>query len=223
MDIWELMKNRHAVRRYTGRPIEAEAVSALEGCIEEGNREGNLHMQLCLDEPKAFGSGLHRYGLFRGVRNYIALVGGEAPDLDRRCGYYGERVVLEAARLGLNTCWVGLTYAKGKTACRVDPGERLCCVIAVGYGETQGMPHKVKPLEILGQADGGSFPDWFRQGLEAAQLAPTALNQQKFRFILHGDRVEAQAGNGSYTHVDLGIAQCHFELASPPENWRWME
>jgi hypothetical protein len=54
-------------------------------------------------------------------------------------------------------------------------------------------------------------------GVEAALLAPTAVNQQKFEFILHDDnRVEAIAKFSliGYAHLDLGIAKYHFEVGA---------
>lgn len=78
--------------------------------------ESGLHMQLVLDEPKGFDGFMAHYGKFSGVKNYIAVIGKKGRDLEEKCGYYGEKVVLYAQRLGLNTCWVALTYSKIKTA-----------------------------------------------------------------------------------------------------------
>lgn len=148
------------------------------------------------------------------------MVGHGGPGLDEACGYYAEKAVLKAQQLGLNTCWVALTYCKVKEAFRVEGGEKLCCAIAVGYGTTQGAEHPVKPIESLCRAD-GPLPSWFRQGVEAAQLAPTAMNQQKFRFSLKDGMVSAKPGSGFYTKVDLGIAKCHFEIGAGGGDWRW--
>lgn len=72
-----------------------------------------------------------------------------------------------------------MTYRRIKTAYKLDAGEKLCIVIAIGYGKTQGVPHKSKtPLEVADMS--GDVPEWFKKGVEAALLAPTAVNQQKF-------------------------------------------
>ena len=161
-----------------------------------------------------------RYGKFSGVRNYIAVVGPKGPGLEEACGYYGEKVVLKAQQLGLNTCWVALTYRKVKTAFAVAPGEKLCLVIAIGYGKTAGQPHQGKPLEAVMQSP-EPVPDWFLHGVQAALLAPTAMNQQKFRFQLEGSVVRATPGRGFYTKIDLGIAKYHFELGAAPAPFTW--
>lgn len=59
-----------------------------------------------------------------------------------------------------------------------------------------------------------SMPDWFSKGMEAALLAPTAMNQQKFYITLENGKVSAKAGRGFYTKMDLGIVKYHFEVAT---------
>lgn len=141
MDLLQAMKERHSVRSYDEKSIEAGTLEKLRSFIKECNKESGLHMQLVLDEPHAFEGFMAHYGKFSGVRNYIALIGRKGNDLEEKCGYYGEKIVLYAQTLGLNTCWVGLTYSKVKSAFQIDPGEKLCLVIAIGYGQTQGVSH----------------------------------------------------------------------------------
>ncbi len=215
MDIMEAMRARHSVRRYTDRPIDEAARAALQREIDAANREGDLRIQLVTDEPDAFSGAMARYGSFAGVRNYIALVGRRAADLDERLGYYGERVAIAAQMLGLNTCWVALTFRKGaaRRAIRIERGERLRCVLSLGYGQTQGVPHKNRPLsEVCGVPD--AQPDWFQAGMAAAMLAPTATNQQRFRITLDGDKAVFRATGGFYSQMDLGIVKYHFAIGS---------
>ena len=213
MEIKEAMAQRHSVRSYIDKPIEPETAETLSTLIDGYNKESGLHMQLVLNEPKAFGSSAARYGKFKNVKNYIALIGRKGLALEEFCGYYGEKIVLDAQAAGLNTCWVALTYKKVPDAYTVLPGEQLVLVIALGYGEDQGVPHKSKKPEAVSNVS-EETPEWFRAGVEAALLAPTAVNQQKFRFIYKDGTVEAKPGIGFYTSVDLGIAKCHFEIGS---------
>lgn len=230
MDLLQAIKQRHSVRSYTDRPIEGAVKESLRSFTEQCAGESDLHLQLILDEPNAFDSFMAHYGKFSGVRNYIALVGKKNADLEERCGYYGEKIVLYAQSLGLNTCWVAQTYSKGKAKIDIGKGEKLCAVIAVGYGATAGVPHKSKPRESVMRvqekapgAQGNTLktPEWFLNGVDAALLAPTAVNQQKFTFILNGNEVSAKAGLGFYSKMDLGIVKCHFEIGAGRENFRW--
>lgn len=213
MDISEAIKERHSVRAYTDKKIEGEVLFALENKIAEINGESGLNVQLVLNEEKAFGGRMAHYGKFSGVKNYIAMVGKKGADLSEKVGYYGQKLVLFAQTLGLNTCWVALTYKKVKTAYKIEEGEKLALVIAIGYGATQGVPHKSKSINAVSNADENS-PEWFVNGVKAALLAPTAMNQQKFFFTLKDGEVTAKPGLGFYAKVDLGIVKYHFELGS---------
>lgn len=221
MDLQEAIRSRHSVRAYIDRPIEGEVLEQLRQTIAECNQESGLSIQLCHNEPQAFSGRMARYGKFKNVSNYIALVGKKTDLLAEKCGYYGEKIVLKAAQLGLNSCWVGLSYSKGKTAAVVNADEKLALVISLGYGETSGVSHKVKRIEDLCRVK-GEIPAWFRAGLEAAQLAPTALNQQRFRFELQGNAVKAIALLAPYSKVDLGIAKYHFEIGAGNADWHWV-
>jgi len=220
MDLLEAIKSRHSVRSYTDKKIEGETLTQLRQTVDECNQKSGLSIQLCLNEPNAFTGMMARYGKFQNVKNYIALIGKKDNSLEEKCGYYGETIVLKAQQLGLNTCWVAMTYSKGKSAAVVKPGEKLVIVIALGYGETAGVQHKLKAIEELSSVNSAA-PEWFRAGVEAAQLAPTAMNQQKFRFELDGNLVKASAGSGFYTKVDLGIAKYHFEIGAGESGWTW--
>ena len=212
MKTLEIMEQRHSVRSYMDKAVEPEKRAALNALTEEINQKTGLHIQIVYDEPKCFDSFMAHYGKFAGVRNYIALVGKKSPELDETLGYYGEELVLKAQELGLNTCWVALTHGKSKAV--IGKGEKQVCLISLGYGVTQGVPHKSKPLPSLCNYD-KQMPEWFLSGMNAALLAPTAMNQQKFRFELLPDgNVKATCGSGFYTRLDLGIVKYHFELVS---------
>ncbi len=213
--ITDIIKNRHSVRTYRPNPIPDENVTTLNNLIEECNDKGDIMMRLVTDEPDSFGkSMLARYGKFSNVCNYIALIGPKDHATKRKIGYYGETVVLKAAELGLNTCWVGMTFRKREVEATVPQGMKIHAVIAIGYGENNGAPHKIKTPQQVAPGYNDA-PDWFKHGVECALLAPSALNQQKFKFSHLGDnRVKASAGFGSYTTIDLGIAMRHFELGA---------
>lgn len=211
MDYLELMAQRHSVRQYSDSEIEEDKRLSLNGLIAEINRESGLNIQIFYDEPKCFDSFMAHYGKFSGVRNYIALVGKKSPSLDEACGYFGEKLVLKAQELGLDICWVALTH--GKSSAEIAKGEKQVCLITLGYGVTHGVSHKSKPLsEVCNYSP--SMPKLFLNGMEAALLAPTAMNQQKFFIELCDNKVKITSGKGFYTKVDLGIVKYHFELGS---------
>lgn len=208
----ELMKNRHSVRQYENKKIEPEKQKILSDLISDINKKAELNIQVCFDEPEAFDTFMAHYGKFENVTNYIALIAKN--NKDEQIGYFGEKLVLKAQELGLNTCWVALTYGKKKAKITKNKGEKIYCVLALGYGKTQGVPHTSKTVEAVSNASNDT-PAWFKNGVEASLLAPTAMNQQKFKFIYNQDgTVSTKAGMGFYTKIDLGIAKCHFELGT---------
>lgn len=212
MEAMELMRQRHSVRKFTDKPLDAEAVEILQQEITQANKEGGMHIQLITEEPEAFQAGKPTYGNFKGCKNYLTIIGPKGKDVE--AGYYGERIVLKAQELGINSCWVALTYKKRKAQGQAASGEKRYLVVALGYGETNGVAHKGKGITDISDYKTGD-PDWYKTGLEAAILAPTAMNQQKFRFERNGEKVTAKiSGFGFYAKIDLGIVKYHFELGS---------
>ncbi len=206
------MKQRHSVRQYKDVAVDAKQRTVLNELVKGINRETGLHIQIFYDEPQCFDSFMAHYGKFSGVKNYVALVGKKSQNLEETLGYYGEKIVLKIQELGLNSCWVAMTHGKSKA--EVRKGEKQVCLIAFGYGETQGAPHKSKPLQAVCNHT-TSMPEWFLNGMEAALLAPTAMNQQKFFITYVSDsKINASCGKGFYTKLDLGIVTYHFEMGS---------
>lgn len=222
MNILEAVEKRHSVRSYTDKKIDKETKEKLQQIIDECNIEGDMNIQLCIDEPQAFGGFMASYGKFENVKNYIAIIAKKGDNFEEKCGYFGEKVVLRATQLGLNTCWVAATYSKGKVNYKLNKGEKLCCVIALGYGKTDGVSRKTKSIDQLCKIN-GEMPEWFEKGMKSAQLAPTAMNQQKFLFELDGNIVKLKPLLGFYTKLDLGIVKYHFEIGAGTEGWRWSE
>ena len=214
MDIFEAIEKRHSVRVYKDEPVTEDIREKLDAFVEECRKESGIGIRVAYDAPEIFGSGIAHYGSFKNANNVIILSGDKNEDVDEKCGYYGEKIALYAQTLGLNTCWAALTYSRGKVRKMLDDGEKLCVVIAFGYGETEGVERKSKSIEEV-VASKGDMPDWFRKGVEAALLAPTAVNQQKFKFGIKDSKpVAVIAGRGPCVKVDLGIVKYHFEVAS---------
>ena len=217
MTIMEAIDARHSVRAYLDKPIPQDVRDELDAFVRECNKESGLNITVVYDDPAGFDSRLAHYGVFRNVSNYIVLKGAKGmktPDFHYACGYFGEQVVLKAQQLGLNTCWTALTINKRRVKELVPAGEKLCMAIALGYGETQGVPHKGKTMFDVINVKGG-MPEWFVAGVESALKAPTAVNQQKFCFMLEDSEPSVKVrGIGAWSIVDLGIAAYHFDAAT---------
>ncbi|MDE6587985.1 MAG: nitroreductase [Paramuribaculum sp.] len=210
--------SRHSVRAYLDCKPQKEILDCLSAEITRINTTHDLSFRLVADEPTAFSGFLARYGKFRNVTHYIIVSGPKGDYMSRLCGYEGERLVLAIQALGLNSCWVGMSFRKSTVDFNVPASHKIRAVIAFGYGESRGVSHKIKTPEQVSNITDGA-PQWFLDGIDAALKAPTAINQQKFHFTLTpSGNVTVRAGFSlvGYTHIDLGIAACHFDLAAAP-------
>lgn len=225
MELIEAVEQRHSVRSYTERPIDTKTLDILQEQIETANQEGDLRFQLVRNNPVAFKSVLAKYGHFENVHTYICCVGKKEPNIEQRIGYYGQRIVLNARTMGIDSCWVAGTYNKRNAACAIFKGEKLYCVIALGYGKTHGSPRKSKPAEKCFRLGEGVdvAPAWFTSAMNAAMLAPTAMNRQDFVITLEAGNVVKvnPTSHGSLPKIDIGIVKCNFEIGAGDARFAW--
>ena len=216
MDMKEAMKARHMVRKYTDRAIPADIVDKLNKRVRMNNELHGLSIRLMTNDKTAV-PGVVRLILAKGVNNFFIMAGADGAD--ELCGYCGADLMLYAQTLGLNTWWVGGTYNR-KGAQEKSEGAKPVGIIAVGYGQTQGVPHKTKTAEQVSSYD-GEAPQWFKDGIEAALLAPTALAKQVFTISGTDNKVSISCDNGIFTGVDTGLVKYHFELGAGKDNFEW--
>ena len=223
----ETIRERHSVREYDGKPLARAEFDALGAVVEECARESGLNIQLVGDNPEVFNV-IARFGLIRGCRTHVTFVVDDAKArcvaADEAIGYWGQKIVLAAQDMGLNTCWCALCSRK-KSRAVVAPGKKVRLVIAVGHGKTQGFSRKTKSVEALSSVECAKAPAWFAAAMEAAQLAPTAMNNQNFKITLFSDgkTVCIDAPKSGLNVIDEGIVRCNFEIAAneADADWRW--
>jgi len=218
MDFKEAMQKRHMVRKYTDKPLSDEIIAKINERIELNNKTYNLNMKLMINNSKGVSS-IMKLIMARGVNNFIILAGDVSGNLDERLGYSGADIMLYAQTLGLNTWWVGGTF--NKSVRRYVDNKKVTGIIAIGYGQTQGVPHKSKNVEDVSKYEGTIIPPWFISGVEGALLAPTALNKQDFMLIGNGNRVKIECSNGIFTGSNVGLIKYHFELGAGKGNFEW--
>lgn len=210
MTNYELIKERHSVRQYLSKPIEEEKRKILNDFALSLNEKYGTHIQIKYDDEAGFKNGKADYGLFSNCQNYIALVGKD-PYV---CGYVGELMVIKAQELGLNTCFVALTYERKyvKNKLEINQDEKLQCNIALGYGKTQGHPRRSKTKEQVLVLKGNP-PDCLDKVVDACLLAPTAINQQKFKVLCTDGKFDVKkSGIGVLLDLDAGIVKANMDL-----------
>ncbi|MDI3537187.1 MAG: hypothetical protein PWP52_901 [Bacteroidales bacterium] len=219
MKIEEAMQSRHMVRKYKDKPIPVEVIKQLNDRINENNDKYDLSIKLMVNDKKAFNAVIKMI-LAKGVNNYLILAGKDRPDLDEKLGYCGADLMLFAQTLGLNTWWAGGTINKKRTSQEVG-GQKVVGIVSIGYGATQGVSHKSKKAEDISSYK-GTAPEWFINGVNAALLAPTALNKQAFFIKGEGNKVSMSCDNGIFTGADLGLGKYHFEIGAGKDNFEWV-
>ncbi len=220
----EAIDLRISRRSFKGQMPE-EAMKQIKELVQQVNEQSGLAFRFLHHGATVFGGISKSYGLFSGVGSLLVLAGkNNDENLLERIGYYGERLVLEATKLGLGTCWVGGTFDKDRLGQALPPEEKLVAVIPIGpvkekrslsEGFIRGLMHrKSKQPQDLYTAD-GTPPAWFLQGVEAALKAPSAINRQPVRFTWKDEVVTAGVdGEPEHQLIDLGIAKLHFEIGA---------
>jgi hypothetical protein len=227
---------RRSRRSYDkSRPIGADASKRLHDVCSGFRPYSGVRVEF-IDEPPddIFANALGFYGNIKGAPAFLAFIGDTSdPNVQEKMGYTGEAAVLEATSLGLGTCWVALTYnARAvKSLVRLEKEEKMICVSPVGYTTEQwsfeekvfsgfGSNHQRKPL--LSMSSGlsePSCPGWARSAVEAARLAPSAMNRQPWGFRVEEGSVTIYVKDRGLEfnvarRLDCGIAMLHIELGA---------
>jgi hypothetical protein len=153
--------------------------------------------------------------------------------MQEKMGYTGEAAILEATSLGLGTCWVALTFnaRAAKSILKLEKTEKLLCVSPVGYSTDKwsfeekvytgfGSNHQRKPLpSMVSGLPQAQWPDWARTAVEAARLAPSAVNRQPWGFSVQERSITVSVKSRGpefniAMRLDCGIAMLHIELGA---------
>ena len=218
MDLKEAMQKRHMVRKYIDKSLPDDLINRINERISMNNEKHKLSMKLMINNNKGVNS-IMKLIMAKGVNNFIILAGDNSENFDESLGYSGADIMLYAQTLGLNTWWVGGTF--NRSVSQYVENKKVTGIIAIGYGESQGKPHKSKMVEDVSKYNGTVIPSWFISGVDGALLAPTALNKQDFMIIGDGNKVKIECDNGIFTGSNVGLIKYHFELGAGKENFEW--
>ncbi|MDO4650164.1 MAG: nitroreductase family protein [Eubacteriales bacterium] len=221
MNFKEAMSARHTVRKYKDLPLSKEVIEQLNDRVNTNNEQLGINISLVTDNTEGI-PGIVKLVMAKNVKNYFILAGPDAPETEEKLGYASADLMLYAQTLGLNTWWIGGMFSRSnvkKNAVKTGQ-EKIIGIVVVGYGENQGKPHKSKTAAEISRYD-GEAPDWFKAGVEAVLLAPTAINRQAFKISGKGNQVSMTYKEGAFSRADLGIGKYHFELGAGRETFEW--
>lgn len=172
--ILEIIKARRSIRDYLDKPVEREKIMQ---CLEAARLSPSAcNAQpwkfIVVDEPdlkerlceSAFG-GIYRMNIFVKKAPVIIVVISEREKFLAKIGSYlrnthyylidlgiaGEHLILEAAELGLGTCWIGWFDEKQvKVVLHIPQNKKVDILISLGYPkEDKPSPKRRYPLEEI--------------------------------------------------------------------------
>ena len=241
--LYEATRERISRRKFTQQPVDAVRLARLAELARALEADAPCLRIVIRDQgaDRIF-EGRTGYGLITGAVSYAAFIARDpSEETALMIGTCGERLILEATRMGLGTCWVAGTFRRpeAESQLALAPGETLLCVTPLGEAEqalslkeraikTAMGSRRRKPLEVLcpGMNQQALAP-WQQEALACARNAPSAVNLQPWRFDSpDGDRIRIRLAEGKaqpIAYVDLGICMLHFTLgalhAGVPGGW----
>jgi len=235
--IWhDAISKRRSIRQYEPKPVEAVSLEAMRRVCAEFRPFQSARAVLVADPSEDIFRGIPGgYGKVSGARALVAFIGNmQSPDVQVALGYAGEGVILEATALGLATCWVGGFFWPKRAAAiaQVAPNERVLAVTPIGYAR-EGSSLQEKAMSRFGRnwqrrslgdlvagLEEKDWPAWIKAALEAARLAPSAMNRQPWRFQVDNSSITVSADsvvNPTMVvskRLDCGIAMLHVEVGA---------
>ncbi len=221
---------RYSARSYQPRKLTKHDTDALQRLLETCSENPlNIPVRFTLLQTSEYRKHLGTYGVITGARSFIAatVVSNGDDEALEAYGFSFEKAILGATEMGLGTCWLGGTFARGSfaDAVRIRPDEILPCVSPVGYilhkrtllekvMRTAARSSRRKPWGSLFFQRSFDNPvqttgnEQFDQMLEAVRQAPSASNRQPWRIVYNPDNGHMHLylfKQGNYTGNKLGF------------------
>ena len=231
MDIIQAIKERRSVRSFNGQPLSETIISRLTGIVDQMSSpfSGNVTIRL-----KRFNiTGDYRpstYGVIKGACDFFLIAMHNDVMSLLSAGYRFEKVILEAWRLGLGSCWISATF-KNTVFDRYESwpnGEKLTAICPIGIPSSQRLVERLtrtllksktrKPfseLFFISDFEHSLQPtNRYRESLEMMRLSPSSTNSQPWRALVTGNTVHFYyIPLNPLSPLDCGIGLCHFHEA----------
>lgn len=229
------ISRRRSRRLFDSKTIPSELLEKLNAFCNEFQPFTGARAVIVTDSPDTvFKGAIGHYGKIKGAPAVIVFI-GDMRDIhvQEKVGYLGEGIILEATVSGLGTCWVGGFFRPEVAAslAHIRGNEKVLAVTPVGYASEKisleekimtgfGKTHQRKPLHgLVTGTEEDKRPEWIKTALEAARVAPSAVNRQPWRFHIENDSITVSVDDLKDTYniskrLDCGIAMLHIETAS---------
>ena len=203
MTLNEMIYHRKSCRSFTGKPVDAEMIEKILS-FEPKSLYPEIKVRLDLvsrDKVKCICPWT--------TPQVITIYSEETEGYLENIGFLFQQMDLYLQTLGLGVCWLGLGKMNPKTSDNVD-SMKFVIMLAFGYPKGNPLRHdlksfKRKPMEKI--------TDLADPRLEAARLAPSAVNSQPWYFTHEGDTIHVYCSKKG-SKLDTGIALAHLYVAN---------
>jgi len=232
---YKVIKRRRSRRRFDPKPLDAKLLSKMAIACTEFKPFPNARSVLVAESSDSvFKGAIGPYGKVKGAPAFIAFIGNvDDPNVNEQVGYTGEGIILEAEVLNLATCWVAGFFRREVVASlmRIGKAERVLAVTPIGHAIKRqsfeeklmtgfGFTHRRRALSgLVTGLQELEWTQWVKMALEAARLAPSAVNRQPWRFNVESDSITVSVNTsrreyGLSKRLCCGIAMLHIEVAA---------
>jgi len=232
---YRVIEKRRSWRRFELRPLGSKILAHINSICNDFRPFPDARAVLVTHGPETvFRGAIGPYGKIKGAPAFVAFIGNmENPYSQEQVGYTGESIILEAEAMNLATCWVAGFFRRKvvESLIRIDKNERVMAITPIGYATKRqsfeerimtgfGITHKRKKLSgLVAGLDESEWPEWIKFSLEAARLAPSAVNRQPWRFHIEPDSITVSVNvmkreYGISKRLCCGIAMLHIEIAA---------
>ena len=190
MNLYEAIFVRKSVRSYTGEALSPQLLDKVKAHYRElTGLFGGIETEISVLDNRR---GQQRMLSLFSVKApyYLVFYSEEAPRYLMNMGYLMEQMVLYMCSLGIGTCFIGSN--KIKKELQEKDGRKIVGIVA--FGKSKGShvrkQAEAKRLSIDQLCIFKEVPrQWMRQLLESARLAPSAMNDQPWRFVVYDNRI----------------------------------
>lgn len=150
---------------------------------------------------------------------YLVLYSLQNEDYLVNAGYLMEQITLYLTTKGIGSCYIGMN--------KLEAEEEYHPTVVLAFGKTDHNIHrdsrKIKRIQLDELCSfKATVNDNIKQMLQAARLAPSALNRQPWRFVVYDNRIHVFCKKEimvikhyrSLQYIDIGIALSHLILAA---------
>lgn len=238
-NVLELIQDRRSVRSFDGSELSHAEKSSLRSFASSVDNPWGRFVEFRLLEKEEH---VLSSPVIKGETAYLGAKTSKRPYAEEALGFSFEMLMLYALSLGLGSVWLGGTLDRRafERAMDLESDELMPCVSPVGHPAARMSLRETVMRRGAAVTPRQDFSSLFFTGdfnhplaedaagillepLKAVLRAPSAVNRQPWRVVCCDDSVHfyvkhsfglASKVTGDLQKIDLGIAICHFSLAS---------